>query len=215
MPNICLPGMLAIARVIACCAALGAATTPAHATEIYRYIDKQGRTHFTDQPPHPGYKQLVKTWKGWREPTYDARQFRQNQRRFAPLIAEAALAQQLPDALVHAVITAESAYDPEALSSAGAVGLMQLMPATARRFGVGNRTDPRANVFGGTRYLKLLLDLFDGDMPLALAAYNAGENAVIRHNRSIPPYPETRQYVNKVLDYYRKYRQEGLPLAGG
>ena len=180
---------------------------------VYRYVDKQGRVHYTDQPEHGGYRKLVKTWKGWREPSFDARQFRENQKRFAPLLAEMSRTYNLPDALLHAVITAESAYDPDALSSAGALGLMQLMPGTARRFGVANRSNPRANVDGGTRYLKQLLELFGNDLRLALAAYNAGENAVIRHGRKIPPYPETQRYVHKVLDYYRKYREEGVPAG--
>ncbi|NCF10599.1 MAG: transglycosylase SLT domain-containing protein [Gammaproteobacteria bacterium] len=189
---------------------LAPATTTA---AVYRYIDKQGRVYFTDKPEHSGYRKLVQTWKGWREPSFDARQFRANQRRFAPLLAEVAREQSLPDALVHAVVTAESAYDPDALSSAGAVGLMQLMPATARRFGVTNRNNPRDNVTGGTRYLRVLIDLFGNDLRLALAAYNAGENAVIRHGRKVPPYPETQRYVRKVLDYYRKYRDEGVPAG--
>lgn len=189
---------------------LAPATTTA---AVYRYIDKQGRVYFTDKPEHSGYRKLVQTWKGWREPSFDARQFRANQRRFAPLLAEIAREQSLPDALVHAVVTAESAYDPDALSSAGAVGLMQLMPATARRFGVTNRNNPRDNVTGGTRYLRVLIDLFGNDLRLALAAYNAGENAVIRHGRKVPPYPETQRYVRKVLDYYRKYRDEGVPAG--
>ena len=189
---------------------LAPATT---AAAVYRYIDKQGRVYFTDKPEHSGYRKLVQTWKGWREPSFDVRQFRANQRRFAPLLAEIAREQRLPDALVHAVVTAESAYDPDALSSAGAVGLMQLMPATARRFGVTNRNNPRDNVTGGTRYLRVLIDLFGNDLRLALAAYNAGENAVIRHGRKVPPYPETQRYVRKVLDYYRKYRDEGVPAG--
>jgi len=189
---------------------LAPATT---AAAVYRYIDKQGRVYFTDKPEHSGYRKLVQTWKGWREPSFDARQFRANQRRFAPLLAEIAREQRLPDALVHAVVTAESAYDPDALSSAGAVGLMQLMPATARRFGVTNRNNPQDNVTGGTRYLRVLIDLFGNDLRLALAAYNAGENAVIRHGRKVPPYPETQRYVRKVLDYYRKYRDEGVPAG--
>ena len=80
-------------------------------------------------------------------------------------------------------------------------------------FGVANRSNPRANVDGGTRYLKQLLEQFGNDLRLALAAYNAGENAVIRHGRKIPPYPETQRYVRKVLDYYRKYREEGVPAG--
>ncbi len=120
----------------------------------------------------------------------------------------------MPDSLVHAVVTAESAYDPHALSSAGALGLMQLMPATAKRFGVSDRKNPRANVYAGTRYLKQLLGMFDNDVRLALAAYNAGENAVIKYDNQIPPYPETQNYVRKVLKYYRQYREQGIQVAG-
>ncbi|MDX1594482.1 MAG: lytic transglycosylase domain-containing protein [Gammaproteobacteria bacterium] len=187
---------------------------PAQAA-VYRYVDEQGRVHYTDKPEHDGYRKLVRTWKGWREPSYDYRQFHANQARFTPLLAEIADRYGLPDSLLHAIVSAESAYDPDALSSAGAVGLMQLMPATARRYGVTNRQNPRANVDGGTRYFLELLALFGNDMTLALAAYNAGENAVIRHGRRVPPYPETRNYVRKVLEYYRRYREEGIPAQRG
>ena len=101
---------------------------------------------------------------------------------------------------------AESAYDPHAVSKAGAVGLMQLMPGTARRYGVTDRRDPRENLTGGVRYLRDLLIQFN-DVVLALAAYNAGEFAVIEHGRRVPPYPETRAYVRKVLTFYREYRE--------
>jgi soluble lytic murein transglycosylase-like protein len=196
-----------------CLLAWALAVSPAANADIYKYVDKHGRVFLTDRPQHEGYVRLVKTWKGWSEPSYDPSRFRQNQQKYSRLITEAAREFLLPDSLVHAVITAESAYDPEALSHAGALGLMQLMPATAERFGVSNRRDPRQNVFGGTRYLKLLLDMFDNDLRLALAAYNAGENAVIRYDNQIPPFPETQNYVRKVLEYYRKYREEGI-IAG-
>ncbi|MCS3902870.1 soluble lytic murein transglycosylase-like protein [Methylohalomonas lacus] len=187
---------------------------PAAQADIYKYVDKHGRVYLTDKPKHSGYKRLVKTWKGWQEPSYDTSRFKQNQRRFADLITEAAEQYVLPDSLVHAVVTAESAYDPNALSSAGALGLMQLMPATAKRFGVSDRKNPRANVYAGTRYLKQLLGMFDNDVRLALAAYNAGENAVIKYDNQIPPYPETQNYVRKVLKYYRQYREQGIQVAG-
>lgn len=190
-------------------------TTSGVDAAVYRYIDKNGQVHLSDERLHPGYRKLVRTWKGWREATYDPRQFRENQKRYAPLIAEAAREYRLPDSLLHAIVTAESAYDPDAVSSAGAVGLMQLMPATAKRFGVTNRNNPRANVDGGTRYFKLLLGMFDNDMSLALAAYNAGENAVIRHGNQIPPYPETRNYVRKVMAYYRRYSENRPEAFGG
>ena len=102
--------------------------------------------------------------------------------------------------------TAESAFNPNALSRAGASGLMQLMPDTARRYGVRNIFDPVENVHGGVRYLKDLLAMFNGDMKLALAGYNAGENAVIRAGNRVPPYPETQNYVPKVIDIYHRFR---------
>lgn len=122
-----------------------------------------------------------------------------NKQKYADLIAKAADRHQVDANLLHAVIRAESAYDANAISPAGAMGLMQLMPGTAKRYGVTDRGDPDQNIDGGTRYLKHLLQLFDSNLDLAVAAYNAGENAVIRHNNTIPPYPETRHYVKEVL----------------
>jgi soluble lytic murein transglycosylase-like protein len=124
--------------------------------------------------------------------------------RYAPLIAHAAADTGLPAGLLHAVIKIESNYNPDAVSHKGAVGLMQLMPETAKRYGVENPRDPRANVLGGARYLKNLLTQFDFDVPLALAAYNAGPEAVTRYGRTVPPYAETRRYVPLVLENYRR-----------
>jgi Transglycosylase SLT domain len=109
-----------------------------------------------------------------------------------------ALEESLPPELIHSVIKAESNYNPFAISPKGALGIMQLVPATARRFGVSNAFNAEENIQGGAKYLKYLLDLYHGDYPLALAAYNAGEGAVAKHG-GIPPYPETQNYVNKVL----------------
>ncbi|MGH8598372.1 MAG: lytic transglycosylase domain-containing protein, partial [Gammaproteobacteria bacterium] len=161
-------------------------------------------------PSHTGYKRLVKTWKGWSEARTGSINYRAlavNREKFSKAIALAAKNQKLPTALVHAVITAESAYDPNAISIAGAVGLMQLMPQTAARYGVKNRKDPNANISGGTRYLRDLLGLFDNDLVLAIAAYNAGENAVLTYGRKIPPYQETQTYVRRVLKYYNDYKK--------
>jgi soluble lytic murein transglycosylase-like protein len=119
--------------------------------------------------------------------------------RYRDLIEANASRYGLSPELVHAVIRAESAYKANALSHAGACGLMQLMPGTAARFGVRNIWDPAENIRGGSAYLRFLLDLFDGDVRLALAGYNAGENAVRRHDYQIPPYRETQDYVRKVL----------------
>jgi hypothetical protein len=123
---------------------------------------------------------------------------------FNNMITQAAQRHQVDEKLVHAVIQTESAYNANATSSAGAVGLMQLMPDTAKRYGVTDRNDPDQNINGGTRYLRYLLDLFNYNLDLAVAAYNAGEHAVMRHNNAIPPYPETRNYVRQVLSLYNR-----------
>lgn len=128
----------------------------------------------------------------------------ENKSKYSSLISDAAYKHGVEEKLVHAVIQTESAYNPSAVSRTGAVGLMQLMPDTARRYGVTNRTDPVQNVNGGTKYLKDLLDMFNYNLSLAVAAYNAGENAVIRHNNSIPPYRETQNYVRQVLSLYQR-----------
>lgn len=122
--------------------------------------------------------------------------------RYAALLAEVAGEHALDVALLHAVVAQESGYDPAAISPAGAVGLMQLMPATARRFGVRDRFDPRQNLRGGAAYLAWLLRRFDDDVSLALAAYNAGEGAVRRYGNAIPPFAETRAYVRQVRARY-------------
>ena len=176
--------------------------------DIYKYVDKHGRVILTDKPAHSGYKRLVKTWKGWEEAKTLPKGFdwAKNQKKYDPTIRNIARMYQLPPTLLHAVITAESSYNPDAVSRAGAVGLMQLMPETAKRYGVSNRRNPKDNIFGGTRYLRDLLKMFDNNLILALAAYNAGEGAVKKYGNQIPPYKETRNYVNKVIQYYKKYR---------
>jgi len=134
-------------------------------------------------------------------------------RRFAKLIDEAARKANLDPALVHAVIAVESAYNPAARSAKGAIGLMQVLPETALRYGVADPAiSPEANLRAGTRYLSYLMELFDKRFDLVLAAYNAGENAVLRHGQRIPPFRETQQYVPAVLTKYREWR-EPVPLA--
>jgi soluble lytic murein transglycosylase-like protein len=108
-------------------------------------------------------------------------------------------------ALIHAVIATESQHNAHAKSNKGALGLMQLMPATARRFNVKDRNDPRQNILAGSRYLRELLNLYQGDLKLTLAAYNAGPGAVQKYSNQIPPYKETMRYVPKVLKFYEKY----------
>lgn len=131
---------------------------------------------------------------------------RGNYKNYRSLIQEIAEQTQVDPALLHAIIQAESSYNPHARSPRGAVGLMQLMPATGRRFGVKNLTDPIANVYAGARYLHYLLELFDNNKKLAIASYNAGEYAVKRHGNKIPPYRQTQQYVNKVMSLYEVHR---------
>ncbi len=121
---------------------------------------------------------------------------------YALLIEQAAFRHGLDPALLHAVIQAESSYNPVAVSHKGAMGLMQLMPGTASRYGVRDPYDPEDNISGGARYLRDLLGMFRSDVRLAVAAYNAGERNVMKYGYQIPPFEETRNYVSKVLDYY-------------
>jgi soluble lytic murein transglycosylase len=135
-----------------------------------------------------------------------------SERELEPVISRFSRQHQLHPALIRAVIKAESDFDPLAVSRAGAVGLMQLMPQTAKRFDVRDLYDPEDNIAGGTKYLRQLLDRFRGNLPLALAAYNAGENVVERY-RALPPIDETRQYVRRVLHYYRTFLLKDRPAG--
>ena len=189
-----LPGLLLLMSSLLC--------TPAAATEIYRWVDSEGVVHLTDRPTHEGYRLIQLHNKQAKMSRIDFRNRKANRKRFSGKIAQVARRYKVPEALLHALITIESVYDPNAESRAGAVGLMQLMPATARRYGVFNRRNPTANLNGGTRYLRDLLIRFDNDVELALAGYNAGEKAVEKYNNQIPPYKETQEYVRKVLAVY-------------
>ena len=174
--------------------------------DIYKFTDTDGRVYYTDEPRNSFYKRIIKTKPpslALKTDTSKVQNFTgTNKKKFTDLIEQTAYRHQVDAKLVHAVIQTESAYNSSAQSPKGAVGLMQLMPDTARRFGVTDRNDPDQNVDGGTRYLKHLINLFNPNIDLAVAAYNAGENAVIRYNNSIPPYPETQNYVKQVLALY-------------
>jgi soluble lytic murein transglycosylase len=178
--------------------ALAATATATAAGRIYTFVDENGVTHFSNAPTDERYSPVVSRAPYAREapaaPVY---------RGYDGLILVNARANKLPPALVKAVIAAESLFDPAAVSHAGAQGLMQLMPQTARQLGVLDPFRPDENLRGGTRYLRAMLDRY-GDMPRALAAYNAGPTAVDQY-RGVPPYPETRAYVQRVLTYYRHY----------
>jgi soluble lytic murein transglycosylase-like protein len=182
----------------------------AHA-DIYRYVDADGTVHFTNVPQDSRFKVYLKE-KRKIDPVTETlageiRDYDEKQRaRYAKHIQNAAKVTRLDAALIHAVIAAESGYNPFARSRKGAVGLMQLMPETARRYGVTNRLDPAQNINGGARYLRDLVRMFNNDVQLAVAAYNAGENAVLRAGNRIPPFQETMTYVPRVMSYYRRYR---------
>jgi soluble lytic murein transglycosylase-like protein len=130
--------------------------------------------------------------------------------RYNSLIGEAARLYQLPESFIRAVMRVESDFNPSVVSRAGAMGLMQLMPKTARSMGVSNPFDPRQNIHGGARFLRILANRFRGDLVLTVAAYNAGQGAVEKYN-GIPPYKETQRYVRRVLKHYYAYRAESTP----
>ena len=129
-------------------------------------------------------------------------------RRYNGVIDEAARLYQLPESFIRAVVRVESDFNPSVVSRAGAMGLMQLMPKTARSMGVADPFDARQNILGGARYLRILANRFKGDLVLTVAAYNAGEGAVEKYD-GIPPYKETQRYVRRVLKHYYAYRSEG------
>ncbi|MBF0154923.1 MAG: lytic transglycosylase domain-containing protein [Magnetococcales bacterium] len=200
-------GLLSTA-VAGCLAVWLGGTQPARA-DIFAFVDQKGVIHLTDRADDPRYRLLIRFPKkkdGVRvmSPEHDVTA----NPRYGTVIRAAATRYDLDEALVHAVIRAESGYDSDAISPKGAVGLMQLMPETASRYGVRNRRDPESNIDGGSRYLRDLLQMFNNNLHLSLAAYNAGENAVKRYGNQIPPYEETRQYVTRVLQFYKIYRDK-------
>jgi soluble lytic murein transglycosylase-like protein len=206
--------------------------TDSRSVIVYKYIDERGVLHLTNKPPHKrdnmlySRSYLIQSYQPEPPPTYlnggtlplmqiplsaaKKPKIAKAQRKtsYHSLIDSAATRHRLSPALLHAVIDAESAYNPNAVSPKGAVGLMQLMPGTASRYGVSDRTDPAENIEGGARYLRDLLTLFNENLSLAVAAYNAGENAVARYDNKIPPYAETKNYVQQVLNLYQQYLVE-------
>jgi len=179
----------------------------AFAEIAYEYRTPKGVTIFTDTKLTHPFKLIRKvklaSKKDRRRSNYKD-YVKRKQEEYDDIIRLKAAKYSLPPELVHAIIEAESAYMPNAISSAGAVGMMQLMPATAQRFGVSDRNNPEDNIEGGTRYMRYLLDLHDSNLTLAIASYNAGENAVKRYNNEIPPYKETQEYVAKVLKFFKR-----------
>jgi len=164
--------------------------------EIYQFIGPNGSISLTNVPSDPRYRKI----EGESGRFHAAL----SEQELEPVIRRHSSQHRLHPALIRAIIKAESDFDPRAVSRSGAIGLMQLMPQTAVRLDVRDMYDPDDNVGGGTKYLRQLLDRFHGNLPLALAAYNAGENAVDRY-QALPPFDETREYVRKVLRYYRAF----------
>ncbi|HEY1955304.1 MAG TPA: lytic transglycosylase domain-containing protein [Polyangiaceae bacterium] len=179
------------------------------AADIYQYTDKDGVVHIVNSVPHGVSARLLvhggnapRTGPPIVAPSdHDPARFR----RYDEWIRQAATLYQIPEQLVRAVIKVESDYDPRAVSVSGARGLMQLMPDTAERMQVRDIDDPRENIFGGVRLLRILANAFNGDLSLTVAAYNAGPDAVMRYG-GIPPFDQTRNYVVKVTSFYRRYR---------
>jgi soluble lytic murein transglycosylase-like protein len=168
--------------------------------DIYRYVDEDGIIHFSNVPNHYRYRLYISDGNMDYQAYFD---------RYDKIIRQAARKHGIDSSLIKAVIRAESDFDKHAVSSKGAQGLMQLMPETAKELEVGDSFDPKENIHAGVRYLKRQLKNFQNDVSLALAAYNAGENAVRRYGHRIPPYKETRTFVDRVLRYWDEFNLQG------
>jgi soluble lytic murein transglycosylase-like protein len=196
------------------CVLLGA--TGSARADIYRCKRPDGTLHYTNiRQPGRRCELVVRgsrksKSKATSKPKRSSPKDPARYRRYDGLIDEAARLYQLPETFLRAVMRVESDFNPTVVSRTGAMGLMQLMPKTARSMGVSDPFDARQNVLGGARYLRILANRFKGDLVLTVAAYNAGEGAVEKYN-GIPPYKETQRYVRRVLKHYYAYRAEGPP----
>lgn len=192
----------------------------AGADSVRTWTDKDGVIHFSNlpkgkrsgaryQPFKDGVKVVLEGSDGpAASPSPLRRAFTpRNVSHFDEYLSEACGRYRIPEALARAVLAAESNFDPAAVSRTGAMGLMQLMPQTALMMYVDDILDPRENIHGGVRYLRLLTNEFDGDLVKVIAAYNAGPAAVKKHD-GIPPFEETREYVERVLRFYQRYKEE-------
>lgn len=180
-----------------------------NAAAIYKYRDRRGVINYTNVKPRGITPQIVMIYCPACDPKskVDFTRVAIKTTDFGPQIRTAIARHPVDEALVRAIIQAESAYNPYALSKAGARGLMQLMPATAADFGVSDSYDAQQNINGGVAYLRFLLDMFDGDIKLVSAAYNAGQNNVLKY-AGVPPFEETQVYVQRVGQLYTRYRTE-------
>ena len=196
-------GLLVCASIAICWAGLGGAASPASAGSTYRYIDADGGLHFSDAPVDDRYDRMETHPQRGIAFTPSASVRGPTERDYDRLIDQVGRRYGVHPALVKAVIAAESNFEPNALSHAGAQGMMQLMPATAAELGVKRPFGVVENIDGGVRYLRSMLERY-GDVTRALAAYNAGPGTVDRYG-GVPPYKETQAYVKRVLQYYRGY----------
>ena len=208
---------LSAPAVVLAALALVLAPGPA-AADIFSYTDDEGVIHFSNKAAADArYHVYLKSPKHGASaragvvPVMPSDASVERFSRYDEWIRQAAILYQIPEELIRAVIMCESNYDARAVSPTGAQGLMQLMPETGTRMQVRDAFDPRENIFGGTRYLRVLANMFNGDLALTVAGYNAGEGAVVRY-AGIPPYEETQGYVIRVLSYYRRYRTLGDPV---
>ena len=167
--------------------------------DIYVYVDSEGVLHFTNVPTSSSYKIYIRE-KPDRSLNSDVT------RRYDQIITDAAERHGVSFSLLKAMIKIESDFNPRAISKAGAMGLMQIMPENIKELNIKDPFDPRENIMGGTRYLKQMINRFKGKLPLALAAYNAGPNIVERYQR-IPPFTETENYVEAVMKYYSVFKK--------
>jgi soluble lytic murein transglycosylase-like protein len=198
-------------RALRSCAVVALLLLPGvAAADIYTYTDADGTIHFSTAPKGKIY---IKGNGAHRAapgvvPVAPSDHDIARYTRYDETIRQAATLYQIPEQLVRAIIRCESDYDPRAISVSGARGLMQLMPDTAERMQVRDIDDPRENIYGGVRLLRILANEFNGDLDLTVAAYNAGDGAVMRFG-GIPPYTQTRDYVVNVTKFYRRYRSIG------
>jgi soluble lytic murein transglycosylase-like protein len=208
--------MLGVMRLATAVVLLLLAVAPHARADIYRYVDQDGVEHYTNiQPNGRGWQRVLRTGAARRSAQAGAVAVRgnnlltppdpQRMQRYDAYIREAAVLYVLPEEFLRAVMRVESGFYSDAVSSTGAMGLMQLMPQTARAMGVLDPFDARQNVLGGARFLRVLANNLGGDLVLTIAAYNAGEGAVRKYG-GIPPFAETRRYVQRVLTNYYAYR---------
>ncbi|MEO8755090.1 MAG: lytic transglycosylase domain-containing protein [Casimicrobiaceae bacterium] len=217
--------------------ALAIQHAPYAAADVWGYVDEQGRAHVATEKLDDRYQlffkgrtsadAVVPPPPAQRDESFKETAIYQrivnhpNAARFEPMIVRYARQQNVDAALVKAVVAVESAFDPEAVSAKGAIGLMQVIPETAQRYGVNDdkrRTvgqkllDPAVNLYVGTRHLRTLLAMYAGDIALTLAAYNAGEGTVLRYDNQVPPFPETQEFVQLVQQFYAMYQPPPPPV---